>query len=185
MTTTTKRTKLQTTRDKGHNLIHSVVGWVSLPIVWTASIAGAIVKIFITNGRILGGSFLIVISAVVCVDNYYIILSRDSLTSILSGGLGAIDPAYFAVSILTWVLVEYVQCEALKARQQARETAQIVGMPSTKGTVLLGLAATVLEGLSLVFGMWQRGGLSLITLVVAAVGLFGFKVGRDWTKGGN
>jgi len=184
MTTTPKRTKLQTTRDKGHNAIHSVVGWLSLPIVWTASIASAIVKVFITHGRIIGGSFLIVASAAICIDNYYIILSRDSLTSILSGGLGAIDPFYFVVATLTWVLVEYVQGKALKARQQAKETAQVVGMPSTKGTILLGFVATVLEGLSLVFGVWQRGGLSLITLIIATVGLFGFKIGLNWIEGG-
>lgn len=182
--TTTKRTKLQNTRDKGHNVIQTIIGWVFLPFIWIVSFFSGIAKGFIFHGRILSGGFLMVASALICIDNYYIILTKDSLISVLSGGLSALDPFYLIVAILAWVLVEYVQSKALRARQQQKATAQVVGMPSQKGVIFMGLIATILEGVSLVFGIWKRGGLSPMTIIVSGIGLFGYKIGFNWLSGG-
>lgn len=200
---TSKKIDMKKTRDKGHDTIHGTIGWLFVLVVWIGAFFSGIVKAFITHGKMLSGAFLMVTSALICIDNYYIIFTKESIANYWDGGevtlnpfsiimgcwnlITQLDPFFLTVSVLTWVLVEYVQFEALKAKQSARETSQVVGMPTKKGIMIMGLVATILEGISLVFGLWQRGGLSFLSIIVAANGLFGFKIGHEWLdkKGGN
>lgn len=176
--------KINKARAKSHNFIQTSVAWIWLIFTFPFSIIGGLLRGFIDNGKLLGGATLMLFSFLICVDNYFVMFTRTALLErCLSFSFDVNFFVFLTTSILTWLLVEYLQGEALKARAEARETAQIVGISPNKQIMFLGFAATILEGISIIFGFWSRGGLNLFSLVLAGIALWGYKLGKSWIEG--
>lgn len=177
---TGNKSRLNKARSKGHNFIQTAVGWLFLPVTWLFSICSAILKHLLESGYVIFGSFLMLASAYVCTENYFLFFGRKSLFSGILNIFNFWTFLTIAIALLLFGLVEFIQGKGLEAAQSAKANKDIVGATHDRSAIALGVAATVLEGLSLIYGMWQRGGLTLWTLVLSAIGLFGFKIGLNW-----
>lgn len=178
------KNRLNKARSKGHNFIQTAVGWLFLPITWLFSFCSAILKHLLESGYVIFGSFLMLASAYVCTENYFLFFGRKSLFSGILNIFNFWTFLTILIALLLFGLVEFIQINGLEAAQAAKANKDVVGVSHDRSAIALGVAATVLEGLSLIYGMWQRGGLSLWTLVLSAIGIAGFKVGLNWINRG-
>jgi hypothetical protein len=175
--------RINTVRKNSHNLIGTIVGWVTLPLFWVFSFTGHLLKALLDSGSVIFGAFLMAWSFYLSTENYWAIFNKGSLAKALSSFW---NNPYIIISVIVAALiaglVEYIQSNGFAELRKQKELEGVVSgnVRTQKTPVILGLTATVLEGVAMVVGFWSRGGVTPWNLVLTFVALAGFKIGMDW-----